>query len=98
MLEAYGKNEEEEIDIETIPILNIEDAKNYFKKMECSHYNIGRKNFQRAEEYYKFDVNLETEDMWAKEWREENKPKELLGDFNSLGIDRESRYDFFNGI
>lgn len=49
------------------PILNLEQAKDYFIKMGCSHFHLAREDFQRRDEYYALNISATLETQWRKE-------------------------------
>lgn len=48
-------------------IRNIEQAKNYFISMGCSHFHLDREDFKRANEYRSFNISSTTESLWRQE-------------------------------
>jgi len=55
------------MNIENKPITNLEQAKEYFIAMGCSHFHITRENRQRREEYYALNISRNTEMLWRKQ-------------------------------
>ena len=55
------------MEIENKPITNLEQAKEYFIAMGCSHFHIARENYQRRNEYNALNISRDTETQWRKE-------------------------------
>jgi hypothetical protein len=53
------------------PIITIEQAKEYFRAMECSSYHMWREYPQRFDEYKQLNISKETEKKWQEERYEE---------------------------
>ena len=49
------------------PIKTVEQAKEYFGAMGCSHFHMGREFPQRYDEYRKLNIPKQTETEWQKE-------------------------------
>jgi tRNA-dihydrouridine synthase len=54
-----------------IPIKTVEQAKDYFRQMGCSHFHMGREAPDRYNEYRSLNISKETEKEWTQEQFEE---------------------------
>jgi len=55
------------MDFETAPINSIEQAKEFFQAMGCSHFHMGREYPQRYEEYRNLSIPKHLERKWTYE-------------------------------
>ena len=53
------------------PIKNVEQAKEYFKTMGCSHFHMAREYPQRYEEYKQLNISSQQESEWRGEQLDE---------------------------
>jgi len=53
--------------IENIRIENLDQARNYYVAMGCSHFHLSRENFERRDEYYALKVPKLLEEKWRME-------------------------------
>jgi hypothetical protein len=49
------------------PIRTIEQAKEYYKAMGCSHFHLDREDKERAQEYYSLKISKKSEAAWTEE-------------------------------
>ena len=49
------------------PIVTVEQAKEYFMKMGCSHFHMAREFPQRYEEYKQLEITKQVEINWILE-------------------------------
>jgi hypothetical protein len=53
--------------IAEVPIKTLDQAKDFFRYMECSRFHMGREYPQRYDEYMQLDISTQTENEWRKE-------------------------------
>lgn len=76
---------------ENYSIHNLEQARDYFIAMGCSHFHLDRENFQRRDEYYALNISSNLEAKWRQQEVEKrldifpfNEPERIGHSYNCL--------------
>ncbi len=82
------------------PIVTIEQAKDFFRQMGCSHFHMAREFPERYKEYQRLKIQAQLETEWRKEKFDEYHG-EILGDTgisSPIWMIHSSMYDLYESL